>query len=177
MSYITTISGKCFDPINPEDRLIDIGDIAHSLSLICRFNGHTKFFYSVAQHSLDCSKEAYYCGLKKEVVIGCLFHDASEAYLSDVTRPVKENLLYYLEVENKLQNMIWKHFIGRMLSQEEQIMIFEIDDRMLSMEFHQLMPGDINNDYKLLSRYYLCEFKEPSKVERDFVEYFYKCIT
>ena len=58
MSYITTVTGKHFDPVNPDEKLIDIYDIAHSLSLICRANGHIKHFYSVAQHSVACAKEA-----------------------------------------------------------------------------------------------------------------------
>lgn len=78
--------------------------------------------------------------MSKEVIAGCLLHDGSEAYLSDVTRPVKKELGYYLEVEERLQDMIWKHFIGRPLTEAEKKEIFEIDDQMLSMEFHQLMP-------------------------------------
>ena len=52
MSYITTFTGKHFDPIHPVPEKIDVKDIAHALSLICRANGHTRFFYSVAQHSI-----------------------------------------------------------------------------------------------------------------------------
>lgn len=53
MSYITTFTGKHFDPTHPVPEKIDVKDIAHALSLICRANGHTRFFYSVAQHSLS----------------------------------------------------------------------------------------------------------------------------
>ena len=90
---------------------LDIKDIAHALSLICRGNGHVQHFYSVAQHSLACAKEAKVRGYRKEIILGCLLHDASEAYLSDVTRPIKKELTYYLEVEDVLQNSIWKYFI------------------------------------------------------------------
>ena len=58
MSYITTYTGKHFDPVNPEIELIDIKDIAHALSLICRGNGQVKSFFSVGQHCINAAKEA-----------------------------------------------------------------------------------------------------------------------
>ena len=58
MSYITTVSGIHFYPLDPNPNDIDIKDIAHSLSLICRANGHFKYFYSVAQHCIACAREA-----------------------------------------------------------------------------------------------------------------------
>lgn len=90
MSYITTYTGKHFDPIQPEPGLFDLTDISHALSLLCRGNGHMKHFYSVAQHSIACAEEAKARGYSARVQLGCLLHDASEAYLSDVTRPVKK---------------------------------------------------------------------------------------
>ena len=116
---------KYFDPLNIDESLLDIKDIAHALSLICRGNGHVQYFYSVAQHSLACAKEAKTRGYSKEVILGCLLHDGSEAYLSDVTRPIKKELTYYLEVEDVLQNVIWKHFIQRDLTKEETKLAFE----------------------------------------------------
>ena len=86
MSYITTVTGKHFDPMDPGNQDFNIVDIAHALSLICRGNGHIRFFYSVAQHSIACAEEAVARGYSPEVILGCLLHDASEAYLSDVTR-------------------------------------------------------------------------------------------
>lgn len=173
MSYITTVTGKHFDPLNPDDRLIDIYDIAHSLSLMCRANGHAKFFYSVAQHSIACANEAKARGWSREVIIGCLLHDASEAYLSDVTRPVKKELTFYLEVEECLQDKIWEHFIGRNLTSDEKKMIFEVDDQMLSAEFHQIMPEDMDESYKDLYLEVSCEEKIHEAVEKDFLECFY----
>lgn len=92
MSYITTVTGKHFYPLNPDPRDIDIEDIAHALSLICRANGHFCRFYSVAQHCIACAGEAAARGHSLEVILGCLLHDASEAYLCDVTRPVKKHI-------------------------------------------------------------------------------------
>ena len=102
MSWITTYTGKHFDPVAPQEELLELRDIAHSLSLICRANGHMKHFYSVGQHSVACAKEAQARGLSERIVLGCLLHDASEAYLSDVTRPIKHEMTRYLEVEETL---------------------------------------------------------------------------
>ena len=68
MSFITTYTKKYFDPLNVDESLLDIKDIAHALSLICRGNGHVQYFYSVAQHSLACAKEAKARGYSKEVI-------------------------------------------------------------------------------------------------------------
>ncbi|MBR4658391.1 MAG: phosphohydrolase [Clostridia bacterium] len=170
MSCITTVTGKHFDPTEPNDGLIDIFDIAHALSLICRANGHFSRFYSVAQHSLACAREAEAREYSDDLVLACLLHDASEAYLSDVTRPVKALLPRYLESEEKLQNMIWEHFIWRGLTPEEKEKVFEIDDAMLSMEFHTLMPEDIDGRYaELVSDVDFSE-KAPADVRDEFID-------
>ena len=57
-AYITTIGGRRFDPVDPAQEDIDITDIAHSLSLICRANGHFREFFSVARHCINCAREA-----------------------------------------------------------------------------------------------------------------------
>ena len=169
MSYITTVTGKHFYPLNPNQQDIDIEDIAHALSLICRANGHFKHFYSVAQHSIACAGEAIERGYSLEVILGCLLHDASEAYLCDVTRPVKKHIPAYLQAEERLQGVIWEHFIGRELTNAERRKIFEIDDHILSMEFHLLMPEDLNEDYRKLQGACLCEFKDTQEVKAQFI--------
>lgn len=169
MSYITTVTGKHFYPLDPDQRDIDVEDIAHALSLICRANGHFRHFYSVAQHSIACAEEAIARGYSLEVTLGCLLHDASEAYLCDVTRPVKKHIPAYLQAEEKLQGVIWDHFIGRELTKAEQQQIFEIDDHILSMEFHLLMPEDLNEDYRKLQSDCLCEYKNTQEVKAQFI--------
>ena len=169
MSYITTVTGKHFYPLNPNPQDIDIEDIAHALSLICRANGHFKYFYSVAQHCIACAEEAVERGCSVEVILGCLLHDASEAYLCDVTRPVKKHIPQYLRAEEKLQAVIWKRFIGRDLTDTEQNQIFEIDDHILSQEFHLLMPEDLNEDYRKLQSECECEYQDPQEVKERFI--------
>ena len=170
MSYITTVTGIHFYPLNPNPQDIDIEDIAHALSLICRANGHFRHFYSVAQHCIACAEEAIERGYSPEVILGCLLHDASEAYLCDVTRPVKKHIPQYLQAEEKLQEVIWKRFIGRELTDAEKKLIFEIDDDVLSMEFHLLMPEDLNEDYRKLQGSYTCEYQDPQEVKSRFIQ-------
>ena len=159
-----------------DESLLDIKDIAHALSLMCRGNGHVQHFYSVAQHSLACAKEAKERGYSKEIILGCLFHDASEAYLSDVTRPIKKELTYYLEVEDVLQNIIWKHFINKILTKEDKKLIFEIDDEMLSLELKELLNEEINDDYLKLKRKVNLSFISFEQVEKEFIDFYKKTV-
>lgn len=135
MSEILTFTKKMFDPLAPKPELIDIRDIAHALSFLCRANGHFPSFHSVAQHSLECYEEAKARGLSKRLQLACLLHDGSEAYLSDVTRPVKASMPLYLELEAPLQEAIWNKWIQPSLTPEERKTVFSIDDALLYHEF------------------------------------------
>ena len=146
MSCIKTYTGIMFDPLNPNPELMDIRDIAHALSMLCRANGHFRSFYSVGQHSVNCAREAAARGYSRRVQLACLLHDASEAYLSDVTRPVKQELPKYLEIEEPLQEMVWHKYLGGGLSEEENRQVFAIDDDMLYHEFVALMDQGIMPD-------------------------------
>lgn len=139
MSAITTYSKLRFDPIDPDPELIRIEDIAHALSLLCRANGHFNRFFSVAQHSLNCYREAKARGCSSKIRLACLLHDASEAYLSDITRPVKQHLPEYQAMEDRLQTAIWDRFLSEPLSSEERSQVFEIDDAQLYHEFLYFM--------------------------------------
>ncbi len=135
MNYITTFSKILFDPINPKTEDILIEDIAHSLSMLCRANGHFPTFYSVAQHSLNCMNEAKARGYSTKIQFACLLHDGSEAYISDVIRPVKCHLPQYLPIEKNLQNKIWGKWLSSELTEEEYRLVFEIDDAIMYHEF------------------------------------------
>lgn len=93
-STIATHTGKIIDLKLPKKEDIDIWDIAHALSHLCRYVGHSELFYSVATHSLNAAKiMAYTIGgleVNKRLVRTMLFHDASEAYLSDIAYPFKK---------------------------------------------------------------------------------------
>ena len=140
MGCITTYSGEAFDPAQPDSQKIHIADIAHALSLLCRANGHFKRFYSVGQHCVNCALEAQARGYRPQVQLACLLHDASEAYLADITRPVKEHLAIYLELEARLQGAIYNKYLTGALSQAEWEWVQDIDNQMLLYEFQALMP-------------------------------------
>jgi hypothetical protein len=139
MGMITTYTGKRFDPINPDKNTIDIHDIAHALSLTCRGNGHVKNFFSVGQHCVYCAREAEARGYSRRVILGCLLHDASEAYMSDVPRPFKLMLPEYQRLEDKLIDLIYEHFLGSVLTEEEQAKVKEIDDDILYFDMIELL--------------------------------------
>jgi hypothetical protein len=99
--YIETISGKKFYFLNPDPDDIDINDIAHSLGMQCRYTGHAKMFYSIAEHSVLVSELC-----EPENAFWGLMHDASEAYLTDVASPIKQYLTNYKEMEGVLMDAI-----------------------------------------------------------------------
>ena len=146
MSEIMTYTKKMFDPLRPKPELVDIVDIAHALSMLCRANGHFKSFYSVGQHCINCAKEAAAKGYTTKVQLACLLHDASEAYLSDVTRPVKAELPRYKEIEEPLQEMLWNTWLSEPLTEEERAQVFQIDDTILLHEFLHLMEAKIADE-------------------------------
>jgi 5'-deoxynucleotidase YfbR-like HD superfamily hydrolase len=171
MSYILTYQKKEFYPLDPRIEDIDIVDIAHALSLLCRANGHFKHFYSVALHSINCALEAKARGYSDRVALGCLIHDGSEAYLADITRPVKKHLHKYLEIEDVLQNKIFEKWIPN-LTEEERKLIFELDDAILYYEFTTLFGESIFDYVPKLSSEPRFEYIEFSKIENEFIDLF-----
>jgi hypothetical protein len=171
MSYILTYQKKEFYPLDPKIEDIDIVDIAHALSLLCRANGHFKHFYSVALHSINCALEAKARGYSDRVALGCLLHDGSEAYLADITRPVKKHLHKYLEIEDVLQNKIFEKWIPN-LTEEERKLIFELDDAILYYEFTTLFGESIFDYVPKLSSEPRFEYIEFSKIENEFIDLF-----
>ena len=143
MSEIMTYTKKMFDPLRPKAELVDITDSAHALSMLCRANGHFRSFYSVGQHCINCAREAEARGYSARLQLACLLHDASEAYLSDVTRPVKAELPKYKEIEEPLQEMLWDLWLCEPLTEAEKVQVFEIDDAILAHEFVNLMGESI----------------------------------
>ena len=138
-NYITTYIGKHFEPADPDPEMIQIEDIAHALSFICRGNGHVKTFWSVGQHCINCANEAWARGLPNRMALVCLLHDASECYMSDIPRPFKKELPEYRVHEERLMNMIYEKFLGFPLTQEEQKCLQEIDDAMLWYDLENLL--------------------------------------
>jgi hypothetical protein len=133
-AWIETYSGLRFYILDPQPDQIQIEDIAHSLSLLCRFTGHVKHFYSVGQHSLLGSYL-----VPPQDALWFLLHDASEAFIGDMNRPLKHGTdagEAYIPVEAGIMRAICNKF-G--LPQEEPKSVRLTDNAMLYAEKEQLM--------------------------------------
>ena len=137
--YINTFSGKKFNPVDLQPESIDIRDIAHSLTFICRGNGQVKSYFSVAQHCINCAKEAKARGYSKRVQLAALLHDAGECYLSDVPRPFKHFLPEYHTYEDRILTAIYGKFLGSDITAEENALVRKIDDVMLYYDLLNLL--------------------------------------
>jgi hypothetical protein len=102
---VMTVSGKLVHFLDPQPEEIDIHDIAHALANQCRFGGHTRYFYSVAQHCIFVSRK-----VSPEFAREALLHDAAEAYLVDLPRPLKLELGNYNLIEEILRRAIFARF-------------------------------------------------------------------
>ena len=151
LSCISTFTKKKVDPTNLTADDVDIVDIAHALSLMCRANGHFPYFYSVGQHCVNCMAEAAARGYSERVQLGCLLHDASEAYLADITRPVKAVLEKYLSIEEKVQAEIFNKWISPPLDENEIKLVFDVDNAMLYQEFLTIMGEEISEEKPIVS--------------------------
>lgn len=140
-AWIQTFSGGTFNPIQPKVEEVNIVDIAHALSYQCRYAGHTTRFYSVAEHSLYVSYN-----VPAQWALEALLHDASEAYLVDIPRPIKPFLANYYALEQGVMNAIGQAFN---LSRDPACWqaVKEVDTRILADEKAQVMspayhPGE-----------------------------------
>lgn len=172
MTSITTYTKKMFDPLAPQEEFLDIHDIAHSLSLLCRANGHFPEFYSVGEHCVNCTREAQARGYSVRVQLACLLHDASEAYLSDVTRPVKSALPEYKKIENALADVIYKKWLGSSLTEREYAIMRDVDDTMLYYEMLHYFGEKISATAPNLCSKPFFSFDGFEKTERDFLDRF-----
>lgn len=128
--WIQTYTGKKFYPFNPKVEDICLEDIAWSLSNLCRFNGHCKYFYSVAEHSVYVAEN-----VPEKYALEGLFHDAAEAYIGDIPSPIKP----FFEIdlaERKLMETISLCFI---LDYPFSNIIKKIDMALLASEAEQTM--------------------------------------
>ncbi len=165
-----TWSGHMIHLDCPSVEEIYLEDISHPLSQLCRYSGGTAIFYSVAQHSLNAyrlSREFYY---DEKTQLYLLLHDASEAYLSDVPTPVKKMLPGYLEIEERLMEIIYLHFGLGFPSSHYQRMIDMVDRDLLAYEIPELIPNleEIKPDIPLLDIDLDFKIRDPYQVRTEF---------
>lgn len=132
---ICTVSGHYFDFKNPHSCNIAIEDIAHGLSNICRFTGHTRRHYSVAQHSVMVSDI-----LPPHLQLAGLLHDAAEAYIGDVSSPLKRMLPDYKLIEMRVEEAIFNRFNVLHEMRVHKAAIKQADLVLLATEKRDLMP-------------------------------------
>lgn len=172
--YIITYSGNkiYFSDIRPED--IEIEDIAHSLSNVCRYTGHCKWFYSVAEHSVWASTHA-----PLGEALNALLHDAAEAFMCDMATPLKRFLdatnptlsKRLRGIEDRIMTAVHAKFGG---SWPMSAAVKEVDHRMLATEMYQLMPAGVETPYAPYLGLCLTAPFSPAEAKAAFLARFYE---
>jgi len=157
----------------PEDVCIE--DVAHALSMLCRFTGHVNRFYSIAEHSVRVS---YLCSPENQ--LWALLHDASEFAVGDMNRPLKYSpgMETYRTYEKKSTTAIMQHFALPVI---EPVEVKAADDRLLVTEQRDLMwgitsAGNVQKDrlHKVQPLPEKIEPWAPEEAERIFLMRFYE---
>lgn len=133
-------SGAYFDLLDPRPDQFTLADIAGGLSKMCRFGGQIDRFYSVAEHSVWCADTAYRDGAGVDVQRAALMHDAAEAFIGDVVKPLKIMLPQYHEVERRVEVCIVRKY--GLAGTGDWPPVKEIDRAMLIAERRALFTAD-----------------------------------
>lgn len=143
-AFMSLYSGGKFYPLDPHPEDVTVVDIAHALSQQNRFNGHVRWPYSVAQHSVHVlsAVKRMFPEADKELLLFALFHDAAEAYIGDVITPVKHYLPFFKEIEDKIMKAVSDKFGFRMTKHRKK-KIKQADLLMCSAEKRDLHPTEI----------------------------------
>jgi 5'-deoxynucleotidase YfbR-like HD superfamily hydrolase len=149
--WMQTFTGRKFYPLAPEPEDVDPVDVAHALSMLCRYAGHVDRFYSVAEHCVLLSWWARAQGHDETVQLEMLLHDATEAYVVDVPRPLKINLPDYQQAEAGVELAVWERFglpmragADRVFRPEVSPLVKEADTRILLDERAALMAATVH---------------------------------
>lgn len=137
---IGTFSGNSFYPLDPDPEDVEMRDIAHGLAHTCRYAGQCQYFYSVGTHSLYVSREL--AGEHEPAVqLYGLFHDAAEAYVTDVPRPVKGELDGYERIETGIRSAVWESLGIDPPTDDQWQAVMAADDRLFHYEADTLLHG------------------------------------
>ena len=201
MYWLQTFTGKLVDVEHPTPEMVDIQYIAHALSMTCRFGGHCRDFYSVAEHSLLVADEGMAIATKQESLkpgherildyerlgLILLLHDAAEAYTGDLTTPVKrtldgfsgENVSPTTELERRWLSAIGEAFGlgGGLNSEVSSPIVKEADDRALAIEvvnlFHPVQPSWWADGRERPTTETLLRCHPPAEARRQFLNRFW----
>jgi len=147
--FIFTASGRKIYPLDARPNEIDLSDIAHSLSNLCRWTGHCEWFYPVALHAILVADQVDW--RHPELALAALHHDDAEAYLLDLNRPMKKYCTFgplgtYTEVEHRLLGVIFEALGVPPLTTADWEKIKEADNWLLRTELDQLMSNSLKHD-------------------------------
>ena len=134
--WMLTYTGKKIYPLRVRSEDICLLDIAHSLAQKCRFTGHTRAFYSVAQHSVLVSRHTY----PRRLAAWGLLHDAAEAYLPDVCSNIKHRFPLIVKAEKRILKAVAERFGLPRLSKADVVEIKRADVLACYWEGRRLMP-------------------------------------
>lgn len=163
--YIRTFSGHKFFWDKIETNKYDIADIAHALANNCRWTGHVKEYYSVAQHCVYASREA-----PPDLALAALLHDAAEAYVHDTPSPLKwflaeHNFTEFSNLEKRIDRAVFKQY-GLTYPMDPKIK--EIDRRLLATEQRDLMSFDSIMEKGILPYDWIIRPLDPPQAEAMF---------
>lgn len=179
--WVQTRYGAKFFPLSPAPEMIDINDIAHSLSMKCRFNGHCTHFVSIAEHSvMVCNVLKLELKVTDPVILlQGLLHDAGEAYLCDVPKPIKSSLTGFVELENDILDVVMEKYGVATKNGALPSLVHAADSLSGIYEYSQNMER--NNEGELgfdlvktenIPSWGLLPFWKPSTARREFISAF-----
>jgi 5'-deoxynucleotidase YfbR-like HD superfamily hydrolase len=133
---IETYSGNSFDLFDPNPAEVRLLDVAAGLAHVCRFGGHCQEFYSVAHHSIHVSREL---PDEPRLQLLGLFHDAGEAYVGDIPRPLKAEFEEFERIEERILDAVWKSVGVESPTDDEWERVMAADDQLLAYEATNLL--------------------------------------
>lgn len=137
--WMETWTGVAFYPLDARPDEVHIEDIAHALSMLCRYGGHGFQFYSVAEHSVHIYRWLAAGNYAPNVRLAGLLHDATEAYMVDLPRPLKRSFPEYKKAEGNLWRVVAERFELVGFEDDLPVAVHEADNRILADEIRQNM--------------------------------------
>jgi len=170
--WIQTFTGRRFYPLAPRASDVDVCDIAHALAMKCRFTGHCRPFYSVAQHSVCVGRWVDGAGLNPRMGMIGLLHDAAEAYLPDVARPIKPLWPGFAEREAAVLAAVHEALGVALPDEAERAAIKEADGLMMATEGAKFFPAELWRGWDVphsAETWFVIEPMSPQAAELEFL--------
>ena len=171
-NWIETLSGIAFDLDNPTSAMVNFDDVATSLSRQCRYNGHCSNFYSIAEHSIHCTDMAKLDGCNKYIQLLTLIHDAHEAFIGDIVRPIKVVLGEQIKlIEERIDEVLYVKLGIKPPSNKIRQIVKSYDDSLLTTEASTMMASGGKDWYlsKPVDHRVIFHFWQPAEAKEQFI--------